>query len=65
VTLLAALPLALFTRSFFERWAGARDDLRTLFRMGNRAQLRQHVLYEGERLQNELHALADRLRVRL
>ncbi len=59
VALLGALPLALFTRYFLERRHAALDDLLTFRRLGNRVQLREHLLFEGERLQEEIQRLAD------
>jgi hypothetical protein len=63
--LFGSLPLALFTRYFLERREVALNDVLTFLRLGNRAKLRQHLLYEGERLQEELHAISERLRPRL
>lgn len=65
LALVGALPLALFTRYFLERRAVALGDALTFFRMGNRARLREHLLYEGERLQEELHAISERLKSRV
>lgn len=63
--LLGALPLALFTRYFLERRRAAIDDVITFFKLGNRTRLRQHLLAEGERLQEEVQKLAEELRPKL
>jgi 1-acyl-sn-glycerol-3-phosphate acyltransferase len=63
--LFAALPLALYTRYFYERRKAALNDLIAFFRLGSRAALRQHLLAEGERLQEEIQRLADELRPKL
>jgi hypothetical protein len=41
--------------------SAAWDDVVTFFRLGNRSRLRQHLLYEGERLQEEVQKLADEI----
>jgi glycerol-3-phosphate O-acyltransferase / dihydroxyacetone phosphate acyltransferase len=61
VALLGALPLALFTRSFYEQRARTRADAVAFARLGDRARLREHLLHEGERLQDELSRLAEAL----
>lgn len=65
VCLLGAWPLALFTRYFVERRRAATDDLLAFFKMGDRRKLRQFLLAEGDRLQEEIQRAADELRPRL
>jgi 1-acyl-sn-glycerol-3-phosphate acyltransferase len=65
LTLFGALPLAIFTRYFLERRAVAVRDVRAFFRLGSRQRLRQQLLDEGERLQEELHRLSGELLPRL
>lgn len=63
--LVGALPLALFTRYFLERRRAALADVVAFFKLGNRARLRQHLLAEGERLQEEIQRTADEFRPKL
>ncbi|MCC6335435.1 MAG: 1-acyl-sn-glycerol-3-phosphate acyltransferase [Myxococcales bacterium] len=63
--LLAALPLALYTRYFYERRKAALGDLIAFFRLGSRSRLRVHLIAEGERLQEEIQRLADEFRPKL
>jgi hypothetical protein len=65
VVLVGALPLAMFTRYFLERRAAALGDLLTFWRLGNRQRLRDHLLFEGERLQEEINRIAEQLLPRL
>ncbi len=65
VMLVGALPLAIFTRYFLERRAAALGDLMTFLRLGNRKRLREHLLFEGEHLQEEINRLAEHLLPRL
>ncbi len=65
VALAGALPLALFTRYFLERRRAAINDAMAFFRMGNRSRLRQHLLFHGERLQEEIQALVQEIKPRL
>lgn len=55
---LSALPLALFTRYFFERRRIALRDMKVFFTLGNRVRLRALLLAEGERLAAEIEATA-------
>jgi len=65
VALVGSLPLALFTRSFYEQRSRARADAAAFSRLGDRERLREHLLHEGERLQDELSRLASELAPRL
>lgn len=65
VALVGALPLALFTRYFLERRRAAFNDALAFLRMGNRSRLRQHLLFHGERLQDEIQTLVRELKPRL
>lgn len=65
VALAGALPLALFTRYFLERRRAAINDAMAFFRMGNRSRLRQHLLFHGERLQEEIQSLVQEIKPRL
>ncbi len=65
VALLGALPLALFTRYFLERRRAALGDVVAFFKLGNRRRLREYLLAEGERLQEEIQRTADELRPKL
>ncbi len=65
VALVGALPLALFTRYFLERRRAAINDALAFFRLGNRSVLRQHLLFHGERLQEEIQTLVGELKPRL
>ena len=65
LTLVGALPLAIFTRYFLERRVAAVRDVQAFFRLGSRARLRRQLLDEGERLQEELHRLAGELMPRM
>lgn len=65
VTLVGALPLALFTRYFLERRHAAIVDVLTFFKLGSREKLRGYLLAEGERLQEEIQRAAEELRPKL
>lgn len=65
VALVGALPLALFTRYFLERRRAALNDALAFLRIGNRSSLRQHLLFHGERLQEEIQALVRELKPKL
>ncbi|MBE2253645.1 MAG: 1-acyl-sn-glycerol-3-phosphate acyltransferase [Myxococcus sp.] len=65
VALVGALPLALFTRYFLERRRAALNDVMAFLRIGNRSALRQHLLFHGERLQEEIQGLVGELKPRL
>lgn len=65
IALVGALPLAIFTRYFLERRRAALNDVLTFFRIGNRSGLRQHLLFHGERLQEEIQGLVAEIKPRL
>lgn len=65
VMLLAALPLALFTRYFYERRRAALSDLLAFFRLGSRARLREHLIAEGDALADTLQGLVEEYRPRV
>ncbi|MFL5417733.1 MAG: 1-acyl-sn-glycerol-3-phosphate acyltransferase [Myxococcales bacterium] len=65
LTVIGAVPLALFTRYFFERRAQALLDARTFFVLGNRTSLKGRLLLEGESLAREIELLAGELRGRV
>ncbi|MFL5275794.1 MAG: 1-acyl-sn-glycerol-3-phosphate acyltransferase [Myxococcales bacterium] len=65
LTVIGAVPLALFTRYFFERRAEALLDARTFFVLGNRTSLKGRLLLEGESLAREIELLAGELRGRV
>ena len=59
------LPLALFTRYFYERRRSALRDALTFLVLIRRSSLRARLLVEGERLASEIEQLADELRPRV
>ncbi|MFZ5472123.1 MAG: 1-acyl-sn-glycerol-3-phosphate acyltransferase [Myxococcota bacterium] len=61
----SCLPLALFTRYFYERRTAAWHDARTFFLLGSRTSLKARLLAEGERLAREIETLAAELRERV
>lgn len=63
--LLGALPLALFSRYFYEHRSAALHDARIFFLLGNRKRLKARLLGMGEALAKELEQLADELGPRL
>ena len=65
LTFAAALPLAMFTRYFFERWKVAIRDIQIFFTLGFRGRLKERLLAEGERLASEVDRVADEYRPRL
>ena len=65
VMLTGTLPLAIFTLYFLERRRAAFNDLITFLKLGDRAQLRAHLLAEGERLQEEIQRVAEELKPKL
>lgn len=64
VALCAALPLAVFTRYFVERWRAVLRDLFTWFTLGSRARLKALLLVEGERLAAKIEKVALELKPR-
>jgi len=65
VAWLGALPLALFTRYFLERRKAMVKDIAAFFKLGNRSRLRQHLLFEGERLQEDIQRLVAEFKPRV
>jgi hypothetical protein len=63
--LLAALPLALFTRYFLEHWREVLRDAQVFFRLGHRGRLKARLLAQGEKLAAEIESVAVELRPRL
>lgn len=63
--LVGALPLALFTRRFYERRRAALADVRTFFSIGTRRSLRAALVREGDTLAAEIEAVAAELRERV
>jgi glycerol-3-phosphate O-acyltransferase / dihydroxyacetone phosphate acyltransferase len=57
----AALPLALFTRTFLARRKEALRDVRLFFRLGNRSAAKRQLIAEGESLAARIEALVDEL----
>jgi len=55
------LPLALLTRYAIERWQRIWRDVQVFFTLGNRTRLKRRLLAEGERLAQEIEALAQEL----
>ena len=64
-TFAAALPLALFTRRFFERRRAAIADALTFLAIGTRRSLRAALVREGEALSAEIERVATELRERV
>lgn len=64
VALCGALPLALFTRYFVERWRAVLRDAYTFFTLGSRARLKALLLVEGERLAARIEKIALELKPR-
>jgi hypothetical protein len=65
LVIIGAIPLAVFTRYFFERRTAALEDARTFFVLGSRASLKARLLREGESLAREIELLAHELRGRV
>jgi 1-acyl-sn-glycerol-3-phosphate acyltransferase len=64
-TAVGCLPLAMFTRYFYERRRSALHDALTFFVLGRRQSLRARLLVEGERLASQVEQLTYELRARL
>jgi 1-acyl-sn-glycerol-3-phosphate acyltransferase len=64
VAVLGAIPLAVFTRYFVERWRAVLRDIFTFFTLGSRARLKARLLVEGERLAAEIEKVAVELKER-
>lgn len=65
VTLVGALPLAVFTRYFLERRRIALRDVRVFFALGNRGRLKALLRAEGERLSEQIERVAEEFRPRV
>lgn len=65
VAALGALPLALFTRYFLDRWRNVLADIFVFLKLGNRSRLKQHLLFEGERLQEEIQQLVGEFKAKV
>jgi len=65
VMLVGALPLALFTRRFYERRGAALADVRTFFSIGTRRSLRAALVREADTLAAQIEAVAGELRERV
>jgi hypothetical protein len=65
LSLVLCLPLALFTRYFYERRRSAARDAIIFLRLGNRASLKAGLLAEGERLSDAIERLAEQLKPRV
>ncbi len=63
--LTGTVPLAIFTLYFLERRRAALNDVVAFFKLGNRKELRAHLLAEGERLQEEIQRIAEELKPKL
>jgi glycerol-3-phosphate O-acyltransferase / dihydroxyacetone phosphate acyltransferase len=59
--MLASLPLALFTRSFFALRREALRDAHLFFRLGNRSATKRHLVAEGQSLAERIQALVEEL----
>ncbi len=57
IAVVGALPLALYTRYFVERLRNVLVDVRVFLSLGNRKAVKQQLLFQGERLQDELQRL--------
>jgi glycerol-3-phosphate O-acyltransferase / dihydroxyacetone phosphate acyltransferase len=65
LSLVLCLPLALFTRYFYERRRSAARDAIIFLRLGNRVSLKAGLLAEGERLSDAIEELAEQLKPRV
>jgi glycerol-3-phosphate O-acyltransferase / dihydroxyacetone phosphate acyltransferase len=61
----AALPLALFTRSFLAQRKEALRDARLFFQLRNRSRAKRHLLAEGDALARRIQEVADELAPRV
>jgi glycerol-3-phosphate O-acyltransferase/dihydroxyacetone phosphate acyltransferase len=64
-TLVATLPLALFTRVFLERRASALRDVRMFLVLGSRKRLRERLVAEGDAIAAQIETVAEELRPRI
>jgi glycerol-3-phosphate O-acyltransferase / dihydroxyacetone phosphate acyltransferase len=65
LALVGALPLALFTRYFFERRQIALRDAGVFFRLANRGSLKASLSEQGDRIAQKIETLAVELQPRL
>ncbi len=65
IALFGTLPLALFTRYYFERRAMALRDARTFFVLGRRRHFKQQLVAKGEAIAAQIEALAQELQPRV
>ncbi len=65
VALVSAMPLALYTRYFFERRKSAFFDVLTFLTLGSRSRLKRRLLMDGEALARQIEQVADELRPRV
>jgi len=61
----AALPLALFTRTFVRRRREALRDTRLFFLLGNRSRAKEQLLSQGRSLAERIEAVAEEIRPRV
>ena len=59
--LVVTLPLALYTRYYYERRSSALHDARTFFVLGSRKRFKQRLADEGERLAAQIEKIAEEL----
>lgn len=65
VACFGTLPLALYTRYYYERRSAALHDARTFFVLGSRRSFKERMGQEGERIAAEIAGLAEELRPRV
>jgi glycerol-3-phosphate O-acyltransferase / dihydroxyacetone phosphate acyltransferase len=63
--LVGTLPLALFTRVFLERRAGAIRDVRMFLVLGSRKRLKERLVAEGDAIAAQIETVAEELRPRI
>lgn len=65
ISLSGALPLAAYTRYFYERRRAAWNDVVAFLTLGNRAKLKARLLVEGERISDEIEKVVAQIRPRI
>lgn len=65
VALFGTLPLALYTRYYYERRSAALRDVRTFLVLGSRGSFKRRLVQEGEALAAELEKVAEELKGRV
>jgi len=65
VTFVGAIPLALYTRYYFERRSAALHDVRTFFVLGTRKSFKERMVQEGDAIAAELEKLVAELSPRV